>query len=129
MQVFLGQRQMVRMSLLTWLHTGPVGDCAVVVVRGRLDRKTGPVLRRRLIDLVSSGQHHLALDLDGVESVDFTGLGVLVGGRRRVLSHQGSLRLVYAQQPVLKVLLQITGLAKLFAIHGSLEDVLAETHR
>ena len=62
---------------------------------------------------------------EGVEFLDSTGLGVLVGGLKRVRQHDGSLHLVCAQDRVLKVF-RITGLTKVFAIHDSVEDALAE---
>jgi len=57
--------------------------------------------------------------------MDSTGLGVLVGGLKRVRTHEGSLELVCTQERLLKIF-RITGLAKVFAIHGSQADALAE---
>ena len=79
-----------------------------------------------LIDLVSSGQYHLVVDMEGVEFLDSTGLGVLVGGLKRVRAHEGSLRLVCTQERILKIF-RITGLTKVFPIHGSVEEAVAAT--
>ena len=55
-----------------------------------------------------------------VEFLDSTGLGVLVGGLKKVRAHDGSLDLVCTQDRLLKIF-RITGLAKVFVIHDSAE--------
>jgi anti-sigma B factor antagonist len=60
----------------------------------------------------------------GVDFLDSTGLGVLVGGLKRARSHDGTLELVCDQEKILKVF-RITGLTKVFRIHTSLSDALA----
>ena len=106
------------------LSTRTEGDRTVVVVGGEIDVYTAPKLREQLIDLVSSGQYHLVVDMEGVEFLDSTGLGVLVGGLKKVRAHEGSLDLVCNQDRLLKIF-RITGLAKVFVIHESAEAALA----
>ena len=106
------------------LSTRTEGDRTVVVVGGEIDVYTAPKLREQLIDLVSSGQYHLVVDMEGVEFLDSTGLGVLVGGLKRVRAHEGSLRLVCTQERILKIF-RITGLTKVFPIHASVEEAVA----
>ena len=55
--------------------------------------------------------------MENVEFLDSTGLGVLVGGLKRVRAHDGSLRLVCTQERILKIF-RITGLTKVFPIHS-----------
>ena len=100
------------------------GDRTVVVVGGEIDVYTAPKLREKLIDLVSAGSYHLVVDMEGVEFLDSTGLGVLVGGLKKVRAHDGSLDLVCTQERLLKIF-RITGLAKVFVIHESAEAALA----
>ncbi|MGZ4665898.1 MAG: STAS domain-containing protein [Frankiaceae bacterium] len=106
------------------LSTRTEGDCTVVVVGGEIDVYTAPKLREQLIDLVSSGHYNLVVDMEGVEFLDSTGLGVLVGGLKRVRAHGGALRLVCTQERILKVF-RITGLTKVFPIHSSVEAAIA----
>ena len=106
------------------LETRSEGDWTVVEVGGEIDVYTAPKLREQLIDLVSSGQYHLVVDMEGVEFLDSTGLGVLVGGLKRVRAHEGSLRLVCTQERILKIF-RITGLTQVFPIHDTVADAVA----
>jgi anti-sigma B factor antagonist len=97
----------------------------VVTVSGEIDLATQGQLRAQLNDLVVAGKVNLVLDLSGVTFVDSTGLGALIGTRRRVHAFHGSLALVIPDESVMKVF-TITGLEKVFAIHDTLEAALAE---
>src|SRR5437899_661858 len=98
----------------------------VIDVRGEIDMYTAPRLRELLIDLVSQGSYQLVVNLDKVGFLDSTGLGVLVGGLRRVRAHDGSLDLVCTQQPILKIL-KITGLTEVFGIYETVDQAIAAT--
>jgi anti-sigma B factor antagonist len=98
----------------------------VISVEGEIDVYTAPKLREKLIDLVNKGKFHLLVDMEKVEFLDSTGLGVLVGGLKRVRAHDGSLELVCTQERILKIF-RITGLTKVFGIHNSIEE--AQEHR
>ncbi|HET9732122.1 MAG TPA: STAS domain-containing protein [Acidimicrobiales bacterium] len=97
---------------------------AVLAVRGEVDVYTAPRLRERLVEMVSQGHHKVVVDLEGVDFLDSTGLGVLVGGLKRLRSHDGDLTLVCTQRRILKVF-EITGLTKVFSIHDSVEAATA----
>jgi anti-sigma B factor antagonist len=97
---------------------------AVLAVRGEVDVYTAPRFRERLIELVSEGKHRIVVDLEAVDFLDSTGLGVLVGGLKRLRSHEGDLVLVCTQSRILKVF-EITGLTKVFAIHDSVDAAVA----
>jgi len=116
----------VDLSLSTRSEEGPRGPRTVVVVGGEIDVYTAPKLREQLIDLVSNGQYHLIVDMEGVEFLDSTGLGVLVGGLKRVRAHEGSLHLVCTQERILKIF-RITGLTKVFPIYSSVDEAVAAT--
>ena len=108
------------------LETRAEGDRTIVAVGGEIDVYTAPTLREKLIDLVSQGQQHIVVDMEHVEFLDSTGLGVLVGGLKRVRAQDGSLRLVCTQERILKIF-RITGLEKVFPIHGSVAEAVAAT--
>src|SRR5919109_955930 len=90
----------------------------VLSVHGEVDVYTAPRFRERLIELVSEGKLRIVVDLEAVDFLDSTGLGVLVGGLKRLRSHDGDLTLVCTQSRILKVF-EITGLTKVFSIYDS----------
>ncbi len=98
----------------------------VVDVEGEIDIYTAPRLRELLIDLVSKTSYQLVVNLDKVGVLDSTGLGVLVGGLRRVRAHDGSLDLVCTQQRILKIF-RITGLTEVFGIYQTADQAIAVT--
>ena len=106
------------------LSTRTEGDRTVVEVGGEIDVYTAPKLREQLVDLVADGKYHLVVNMENVDFLDSTGLGVLVGGLKRVRAHEGSLRLVCTQERILKIF-RITGLTKVFSIHSSVADAVA----
>lgn len=91
------------------------GTSALVSPRGEIDLATQAEFRAVLSDLVVSGQVNLTIDLSGVEFIDSTGLGALIGARRRVHAFNGSLTLRAPSSPVMKVF-SVTGLTRVFDI-------------
>ena len=96
----------------------------VIDVRGEIDIYTAPRLRELLINLVSRGSYQLVVNLDKVGFLDSTGLGVLVGGLKRVRAHDGSLNLVCTQERILKIF-RIAGLTEVFGIYATVDQALA----
>ena len=96
----------------------------VIDVEGTIDIYTAPRLRELLIDLVSTDNCQLIVNLEKVKFLDSTGLGVLVGGLKRVRAHDGSLDLVCTQERILK-LFRITGLTKVFGIYETVNQAIA----
>ena len=97
---------------------------AVLAVSGEVDVATVPRLREQLHGLVAQGSSQIIVNLDAVDFLDSTGLGVLVGGLKRVRNHDGSLQLVCTQEKILKIF-RITGLTKVFPIHSSVGDAIS----
>ena len=102
------------------LSTREVDGTTIVAVGGEIDVYTAPKLRECITGLVDEGHRDLIIDLEQVEFMDSTGLGVLVGGLKRVRTHEGSLELVCTQERLLKIF-RITGLAKVFVIRDSVD--------
>jgi anti-sigma B factor antagonist len=96
----------------------------ILAVKGEVDVYTAPRLREKLVELVSQGKYKIIVNLEGVDFLDSTGLGVLVGGLKRLRSHDGDLTLVCTQPRILKVF-EITGLTKVFAIFETVDDAVA----
>jgi anti-sigma B factor antagonist len=105
------------------LSTREVDGTTIVSVGGEIDVYTAPKLRDRITELVADGVYRIVIDMEAVEFLDSTGLGVLVGGLKKVRAHDGSLELICTQDRLLKIF-RITGLAKVFVIHDSADGAL-----
>jgi anti-sigma B factor antagonist len=97
----------------------------VLTVKGEVDVYSAPRLREKLVELVSEGHRQIVADLEGVDFLDSTGLGVLVGGLKRLRSNDGDLRLVCSQARILKVF-EITGLMSVFRIAPTVDEATVD---
>jgi anti-sigma B factor antagonist len=96
----------------------------IVDVEGEIDIYTAPRLRELLIDLVSKNNYQIVVNLEKVGFLDSTGLGVLVGGLKRVRAHDGSLDLVCTREQILNIF-RITGLTKVFGLYETVDQAIA----
>jgi anti-sigma B factor antagonist len=111
------------MELTLNVHSEPPGF-TVIEVGGEIDVYTAPKLRERLVSLVESGSYQLIVDMQSVEFLDSTGLGVLVGGLKRVRAHEGWIDLVCTQSRILRIF-RITGLNRVFSIYDTVGEAVA----
>lgn len=102
------------------LSTRTVSDHTVLQVGGEVDVYTAPRLRERLVELVEGGARKVVVDLARVEFLDSTGLGVLVGAHKRLRAAGGTLALVCAREPLLKIF-RITALDQVFPLFESVD--------
>ena len=99
-------------------------DHTVLSPQGDVDFATGPELRRCITETLAAGDVSLVVDLVGVDFIESTGLGALIGGRRRAQALNGSLSLVCAEEQLLRVF-EITGLDKVFDIYATVDEAVA----
>jgi anti-sigma B factor antagonist len=102
------------------------GDVAVLAVSGEVDVATVPRLREQLHGLVASGTPRIVVNLDAVDFLDSTGLGVLVGALKRVRNNGGELALVCTSPRIRKVF-EVTGLTKVFSLYDTVDAAAAGT--
>nr|WP_277875115.1 STAS domain-containing protein [Kribbella antiqua] len=119
MQQFTGTEAEVDLSLTARAE----GGRTVIEAAGVIDLYNAPKLREKIAALVDDGVYHLVIDLERVEFLDSSGLGVLVGGLKRVRTHDGSLSLVCTQERLLKIF-RITQLTKVFEIHPDVASAI-----
>ncbi|GAA1822277.1 anti-sigma factor antagonist BldG [Luedemannella flava] len=96
----------------------------VLEIGGEIDVYTAPQLREELQRLIGEGATDIVVDLSRVDFIDSSGLGVLAGIHRRLRSLDGSLRLVYSHERLLKIF-RITGLDSVFDIYDSVDAATA----
>lgn len=98
--------------------TVSVSDAAswtVLRVRGEVDMATCPQLRQEIVGQIAQGNHQIVIDLEAVDFIDSTGLGVLIGGLKRARSHGGDLRVSGVDDRLEKVF-ELTGLGDVLAV-------------
>lgn len=103
------------------VNVAPVGDWTVVAVAGEVDVATAPRLRKETLAVLSEGHDRVVLDLEAVDFLDSTGLGVLIGVLRRVNAVGGQLRLVCSTPRILD-LFTLTGLDRVFDLRATVAD-------
>lgn len=106
------------------LRTRTEGAWTILEVVGEVDLYTAPALHDRLVAMIDGGTRSLAVDLQGVGFMDSSGLGVLVGGLKRLRENGGQMSLVCREGSTLKVL-TVTGLDRVFPIHATVADATA----
>ena len=92
--------------------------------QGEIDFATGPQLKDAITETLVGGDVNLVIDLLAVDFIESTGLGALIGGRRRAYALKGSLSLVCTEQQMLKIF-RITGLDKVFTIHDTVDAAVS----
>jgi anti-sigma B factor antagonist len=93
-------------------------------LEGEVDVYTAPVLRQAIVEQVDGGTKHLVINLEKVEYLDSTGLGILIGGVKRLKEQGGSLRLAGPSARITRIF-DITGLNKIFDVYPTEQDALA----
>jgi len=107
------------------LETITVGsDCALIRVAGEIDVYSAPQLREAILSLIGTGVSHVIADLRGVDFLDSTGLGAIVGGHKRLRTNDGSLVLAASPDRIVR-LFRITGLDRAFSLYPSVPEAIA----
>lgn len=101
-----------------------VGSFSLIDLSGEVDVYSAPKLRETIKSLVDDGKYNIVVDLEKVAFLDSTGLGVLVGGLKRLKHHDGELGIICNQEKILRIF-RITGLTKVFPIYRSRGELLA----
>jgi anti-sigma B factor antagonist len=103
-------------------------DVAVVSVAGEVDVYRAPRVRAVLTERIDRGSRLVVVDLRQTTALDATGLGVLVGGHKRVRARRGALVVVTRQDRVLRQF-RSTGLTRVLPVRPTLDQALAELAR
>ena len=107
------------------ISTEQVSDGLYVIsLSGEVDLYTAPEFKQELLDAIGKGAKEVVVDFSSTTFIDSTTLGVLVGGVKRLRPAGGSLALVCTDQNITKIF-EITGLDRVFPIHGSRDEAIA----
>jgi anti-sigma B factor antagonist len=96
---------------------------SLVDVEGEIDVLTSQRLKTALAGIVDAGASTIVINLDQVEYLDSTGLGVIVSAMKRIRENDGSIVLT-GLSPHLTKIFEITGLRKVFDVYPTASDAL-----
>lgn len=82
---------------------------------GEIDIYTAAELKRTFQDMFETQKEPVEINLEKLEYIDSTGLGVLIGALKRLKEEDKQITLFHVKPNILK-LLNITGLNKIFVI-------------
>jgi anti-sigma B factor antagonist len=99
-------------------------DVCLVTPHGRIGELEAQPFQRELLALVDQGATKIVVDLSDVPFVASGCLGALMVAQKRVRGRGGYIRLI-APQPLVRSVLEITKLTKLFAIYRTTQAALA----
>lgn len=88
-----------------------------VTLIGELDVSSAEIFKKSLNELVDENSQNIKIDLDKLEYIDSTGLGVMVGVLKRLKVNGKGIYLNNPKSNVRKIL-EIAGLDKIFNVEG-----------
>lgn len=101
------------------------GPWSVLSVVGDLDLAGLPGFRSAGGPLVNESEPRIVIDLTAIDLLDSSGLGALLGFRRRVHRNGGEVRLVAPDNNV-TVLLRSVGFDRVFTLCATLDEALVD---
>ena len=96
----------------------------VIVLSGKI--MGGPEateINDRINQLLDENKKHIVIDLEKVEWMNSSGLGILIGAINTVKANGGQLKLINASEKI-QELLRITKLLDFFDLHDSLQSAI-----
>lgn len=91
-----------------------------------MDVYTCSVLREAINKAVDDGNYCIAVDVQAVEFMDSSGLGVIVGAHKRLKGHDGALALVSPNKQMRRIL-NLTGLDQILTVRQSVGEATASS--
>jgi anti-sigma B factor antagonist len=110
----------VELNLTTRTESG----ATVLAADGEIDIHTAPGLRARLSELEQAGVQTIVVDLSGVDFLDSSALGTLVGANKDLRANGGALKVVCARPSILRVF-EITRLSEVIPVYDTVERACA----
>lgn len=111
---------------MTTFHVDDVRDgVSVIRVAGRLNMVAAPELRDVVANAVASGTPRLVVDLAGVEFMDSSGLGALIGALKTTRQAGGDLRIAQPGEQV-SMVLQLSNVDRILKPYRSTDDALRD---
>jgi anti-sigma B factor antagonist len=100
------------------------GDARIIELSGKITIGSGDVKIRELIEQsLADGKKNILLDLNGVSTIDSSGIGEMVACYTTVTKHGGHLKLLRLS-PKINDILQVTQLITVFDVFDDEQEAL-----
>lgn len=96
------------------------GTTTVVAITGSLDALTAPQLTDYLTQRLGEGNHHLVVDLSGLEYTSSAGLRVMLNAVKDARSRGGDLR-VAAVRPTVSKVFEMSGFTSILKFYPDVD--------
>ena len=101
------------------------GDAAIVTAHGAIAEVEAHRLERELLSQIDQGAVKIVVDLSDVPFITSAGLAAFMLAHKRVRGQGGGVRLV-GTQPLVRHIIEVTKLTKLFTLHDSVGEALPD---
>jgi anti-sigma B factor antagonist len=105
------------------IQAGELHGYPLLEIAGDVDLSTLPHLQRSLDHALSKETQALILDLRRVTFIDSSGVGALIGVKKRLMTHHGELYLICGDDHVRRKL-GLMRLGNIMCLHSTPEDVI-----
>lgn len=110
------------------LETQMVKDSLVVKIKGELDLLTAETFRNLVERAINQeNAQNLILDMEHLDFIDSSGLGVILGRYRRIREQGGNMAIV-GVKPHVKRILELAGIMGIVKVYQQTEQALQEVN-
>jgi stage II sporulation protein AA (anti-sigma F factor antagonist) len=106
------------------LRFEPLDDKIVVTLQGELDHHSAEEVRTRIDDILDKdGYKNLIFNFSGVNFMDSSGIGAVIG-RYKKMSLRGGKVCLTNVTPTVKRIFELSGMFKIISIYENVEEAL-----
>jgi anti-sigma B factor antagonist len=98
-------------------------EITVLKLTGRLDASSAPEMKSRVLELIDAGKIKVLIEMNGIDFIDSSGLGILVSCLRLIDKAGGALKIASLKENP-KNLFQTTRLNRVFELFEDPESAL-----
>lgn len=106
------------------MKTKMIDNTVIVMLEGELDHSNCTDVRKKIDKEILAGKvKNIIFDYENLDFMDSSGIGVIIGRYKKLLSFNGKVAIVN-MKPQVKALYDICGLHKIIAAFNSVEDAI-----
>ena len=105
-----------------------IKDTLIVKIVGELDQHSAQFLRKELDKLILLGAKNLLLNLEELDFMDSSGIGVIIGRYKNVLTLGGVTAILNPKSQVEKII-RLSAIDKIIPIYFDLDEALDNVRR